>query len=318
MRIDPPRAIPWLFLGGILLAGILLAASPAPAQGQGRGNILRGILDGLGDSPEEIEREARARRDPAQALPLYATLASRFDDHPEGVRAALWIGLYYYQTAEYEKALPQFEKARKNAGDGATRARATFWCEQTRRMAGREPLAESSQDDVGFWGVLRRLVGVDRAIREGRRGVAESELLPLEGQAREEGALALTLARWAEIFRLPGQGRMTRAALMPQERAIAGLPEGLRFEQEGGLAAPPPEESWSIQFGAFLDAQNAREQLDSLQAKGIDARIDESDEADRRWFRIRAGEFHSQAEAESLAQGIVGPDSIPHQIVRVR
>lgn len=81
-------------------------------------------------------------------------------------------------------------------------------------------------------------------------------------------------------------------------------------------ATPAPQETWSIQIGAFLDGENAKRQQEELRRQGIDLQIVETPEGGRSWFRTRLGEFPSRAEAESAGAAL--PPEIPHEVIRTR
>ncbi len=309
----------WAAAIACVLCG-LVCGSPSYAQREGRGGILRGLIEELAPgNPEEIEREAREARDGSEALRLEGILQSRFADDPAGVRAALWVGLYYYGAGEEESALDYFERARSHAKDPELRSRAAFWCEQVRLLTGREPLSAAEEPDrPGFWGTLRQLARADRSIREGRRGEAEAQLLSLEGDARRAGLLGPDLARWGDVLGLPGAGRIDRRTLDPIARACFALPERIRLGEEAPPPYSPAPEVWSLQFGAFVDRDNAERLKDDLERRDLDVRIDEEDAGGRTWYRVRMGELSGRAPAESLAAGAARAAGIDCQIVRIR
>lgn len=299
---------------------LLLAAPPASADRE-RPGILRGIIDGIAPgSAEELEAEARAVEDGDEALRLYSLLQTRHADRPEGVRAAIWIGLWAYSGGDFEAALESFEKARRNADDPDLRQRADFWCEQVRFMLGGEPLAGMEQDaGDGLYGVLRRLVRADRAIRSGRRGDAEVSLLALEGESRRSGVLPLLAIRWRDAVSLPGGGRSSRESIGPLLAALEGLPEQVLLAEKGEPPAAPAEgEVWSIQFGVFLDEENAAQEAGRLKESGYDARLDPIEVDGRTRLHLRVGSFGSRAEAESLAATLAEQTDPPPLIVQVR
>jgi tetratricopeptide (TPR) repeat protein len=309
-------------LGALFL---LLLPQPGIAQKEHQG-IFRGLIDNLTpDTPEQMENEALATRDATEALKLYGSLLARHPEDPEGVRAAIWIGLYYYGAGDMKTSLEYFERARRRAKSPELESRVAFWCEAARLAAGTEPLPDDSREGRrNAWDLLRELVRVDRSIRAGRPGDAENHLLSLEGDARRGGMLGLLAARWGSLLAMNGPGRGGPESLRPLELATAGLPEGIYFQRSAGFPAatpapaPAPEETWSIQFGAFLEEENAKEQREQLEEKGCEARIDEEEEEGRHWYRVRMGELPGRAAAESLAAGSAQQSGIPYQIVRVR
>jgi hypothetical protein len=129
------------------------------------------------------------------------------------VRAALWVGLYYYWAGEEETALEYFERARKHARTGELRQRADFWCDQARMRTGKEPLVEGRRDRLWRAQVLTR-----RPIRaRGSAGGGGSALI--EGRA---GGWCRPSPRGGDIL-MPGpqgQSRVWAARL-----ACSGLPE---------------------------------------------------------------------------------------------
>jgi hypothetical protein len=313
MSLAPPRAF-------LIVCLLFVAAegTPAHAQKEHSPGLLRGLIGEIvPGSAREIEERALRARDGSEALRLYGSLQSRYAGDPEGVRAALWVGLYYYGVGEEESSLEYFERARKNARTGDLRARAVFWCDQVRLRTGREPLP-IEEEEGGMFGALGKLTRVDRSVREGRRGEAENGLLALEGEARRAGLLGPCLARWGDVLRMPGSGRVDRGLLEPLDAACSGLPERLRMAARTDLPRSSEPEVWSLQFGAFLDRENATRQADDLRRQGLDPRIDESEEEGRSWFRTRFGEVSTRAMAESLAAAARLPQGIPYQIVRVR
>lgn len=291
----------------------------ADAEKQRPPGILRELIGELvPGSPREIEERAAQTRDGAEALRLYGALQARSASSPEGVRAALWVGTYYYGAGEEEASLEYFERARRNARDPELLARAEFWCDQVRLRTGREPLAATGDGSRGGFRTLQAMVRVDRSVREGRRGEAEAELLSIEGEARRAGLLGPYLARWGDLLRMPGSGRVNRAVLEPLLDVVADLPERLRLALPAASAPAPAHESWSLQFGAFLEAENAEAQVRALQREGLDLRTDETVEDGRSWYRTRLGAFATRAAAESTAAGLDLPSTAPYQIVRVQ
>lgn len=312
----------------LLAAGIFLgilsisAASPSAAQKERSRGILRNLIQTIApESPEELEYRARETRDVATALDLYGTLESRHGGRPEGIRASLWLGLYEYGRNDHESALVHFEQARKNARDPLLRARATFWCEQARLITGREPITDDPDGmEGGFWGTLRGLTRVDRSIHAGRRSDAEQELLLLEGEARHAGLLGPEIARWGDILRAAGTGggRLPPEALRPMLRAAAELPERLRIQLPDRAPAdstPPAEDKWTIQFGAFLDRDHATALVETLEARGVHARIEEGEEGGREWSRVRLDASLDRAEADSLSGRLQESAGVPCQVV---
>ncbi len=232
-------------------------------------------------SAPEIEEQALRTRDGAEALRLYGLLQSRFPGTPEGVRAAIWVGLYYYGAGEDEAALGYFERARKYARDPELLGRSDFWCDQVRLRTGREPLSIDEVPAAGRYRALQVLAHVDRSVREGRRSEAETYLLSIEGEARRAGLLGPYVARWGDLFRMPGTGRVNRSVLAPLIFACSGLPERLRISAPADPVPQAAPELWAIQFGAFLDAGNAARQVEELRRRGLDVRVDETEEDGR-------------------------------------
>ena len=150
MSIAPRRA------GLLCLAMLLSSGFPVVhAERQRPPGILRGLIGELvPGSAREIEERASQARDGAEALRLYGSLQSRFGGTPEGVRAALWVGIYYYGAGEEESSLEYFERARRNARDPELLARAEFWCDQVRLRTGREPLPVRGGGARGGFGAL--------------------------------------------------------------------------------------------------------------------------------------------------------------------
>jgi hypothetical protein len=300
---------------------LLLLAQPGHAQKEGQG-ILRGLIDNLTpDSPEQLEDGAVATRDATEALKRYGSLLARHPDSPQGVRAAIWIGLYYYGAGDMASALEYFERGRKRAKDPELKSRAEFWCDAARLAAGVEPLPDGP--DAGrrtSWDTLRGLVRADRSTRARRPGEAEQQLLSLEGDARRGGLLGLLAARWGSVFASGGPARGDRESLRPLRLAIAELPEEIYFQDREAPPPPAPvaDETWSIQFGAFLEEDNAKEMRKELERKGCDVRIDEEDEEGQHWYRVREGELSTRAAAESLAAVSADESGFPYQIVRIR
>ncbi len=72
---------------------------------------------------------------------------------------------------------------------------------------------------------------------------------------------------------MSGPGRGGPESLRPLELATGGLPEGIYLQGTAGFPAPTPapapEETWSIQFGAFLEEENAKEQREQLERQGL-------------------------------------------------
>lgn len=305
---------------GVLAALLLLAAAPARAQ-KSRPGILRSLIDNLTpDTPEQMENEAIATRDASEARKLYGSLLARHPDSPEGVRAAIWIGLYSYAAGDGPAALEYFERARKHAKDPGLKGRAEFWCETVRLGSGAEPLPDPLDvDRADSWAALSGMVRVDRSIRAGRPGEGEEQLLALEGAARRSGLLGLLAARWGSLLAQTDPGRAERESLLPLERAVVGLPEAIYFRRSPApTVKSEPEESWSVQFGAFLEEPNAKEMLEQLDRKGCDARIDEEEQDGQRWYRVRLGELPARAAAESLAAQVTESSGLPSEIVRIR
>jgi hypothetical protein len=314
MPIAANRACLFCF---VLLASAGVVA--VRAERQRPPGILRGLIGELvPGSPHEIEERASQARDGAEALRLYGSLQSRFGASPEGVRAALWVGIYFYGAGEEESSLEYFERARHYARDPELVARAEFWCDQVRLRTGREPLPSEEGRGRGGFRALQALVRVDRSIREGRRSEAEAELLSIEGEIRRAGLLGPYMARWGDLLRMPGSGRVNRTVLDPFIEAGAGLPERLRLAVPAPAASPASQEEWSLQFGAFLDQENATAQVHEFQRKGLELRIDEATDDGRAWFRTRFGKFTSHAAAESTAAGLGLPAGTPHDIVRLQ
>ena len=314
MPIAPVRA----FLFGLVL--ITAAGGVAVhAERQRPPGILRELIGELvPGSPQEIEERAARTRDGVEALRLYGALQARSASSPEGVRASLWVGTYYYGAGEEEAALEYFERARRNARDPELLSRAEFWCDQVRLRTGREPLAASEDGGRGGFRTLQAMVRVDRSIREGRRGEAEAGLLAIEGDARRSGLLGPYLARWGDLLRMPGSGRVNRAVLEPLLDMGAGLPERLRLTLPAASPPAAAPESWSIQFGAFLGTENAEAQVKALRRDGLEVRADASVEDGRTWYRTRLGAFSTRAAAESTAAGLKLPSGVTAQIVRVQ
>lgn len=306
---------------GLLAASSLTFASPANAQKEHPG-IFRNLIDNLTpDTPEQLENEAIGMRDAAEALKVYGSLLARHPDSPEGVRAALWIGLYSYGAGDNATALQYFERARKHAGDPDLRARAEFWCDAARLAAGAEPLPGEWGGGRGErWETMRALVRVDRSIRSDRPREAEEQLLSLEGDARRAGLVGLMAARWGSVLALAEPGRAAREGLRALERSVIELPEAvyLRSPAPAPQPAAAPEETWAIQLGAFLEEGNAKALQRELDRKGCETRVDEDDEDGRHWYRIRTGECRSRSAAESLAVTVTEKCGVEAQIVRVR
>jgi len=286
----------------LTLACALGFASGARAEREGPATLLKDLIDGIAPADrEDSALEARQTRDGSEALRLRGALQSRFGREREGVESALWIGLYYYGVGQEEEALAYFERARRHAADPDLLARASFWCEQARMRTGHEPLgAEESEPGVGVWATLRRLVGVDRAIASGRRGQAEEGVLALEGEMRRAGILGLGLARWGEILQLPGTGRLARSEIAPMIRACAALPERLHAPaiSSGPLTEPG---GWAVQFGAFLERENAEGQVAELARLGLEVGIEETRQGGRVWYRTRIGGIDGRDAADSVA-----------------
>jgi hypothetical protein len=234
------------------------------------------------------------------------------------VRAALWLGSYYYTVGDAEQALTHFEQARSHASDPGLRDQAVFWCEQARLTAGVEPLPPGeAAGRVGFYPVLRRIARVDRSILQGRRSDAETELTALEEEARRSGCAGIALARWGRLARLAGSARKAPGDLLPLAREAASLPERAFFDfalvEESG--AQPSAARWTLQFGAFLERGNAELQEQELSLQGIVVRIDEASEKGKTWYRDHSGDFAGRAEADSAARAIRAELDLPLQIV---
>jgi hypothetical protein len=277
-------------------------------------------MDGL--SPQgstKKEAQAGSARDLPEALRLYGELNESQIEHPQGVRAALRLGSYYYTVGHADQALVYFERALSHARDPGLRAEAAFWCEQARLVAGAEPLAGGAgANSDGFYGVLRRLCRVDRAILQGHSAEAEPELVALEAEARNRGCAGLALARWGRLEQTSGSARKPRD-LLPLARAAAELPERAFFDftlvQEASAA--PTWKRWSVQFGAFLEKENAETLEQQLSLQGISARIESSEQKGETWHCVRSGEFLSRAQADSAAEAIRGHLDVPLQIVPI-
>jgi hypothetical protein len=299
---------------------LLLAAPPAGAQKDGRNGILRGLIDGLSPAgPAQRGAHAGSAHELSDALRRYGELCENRIDQPDGVRAALRLGSYYYTVGHVDQALPYFERALAHARGPELRAEAAFWCEQARLMAGAEPLAWGSGGERrGFYGVLRRLCRVDRAILRGRTAEAEPDLESLETEARNTGCAGLALARWGRLEQTSGSSRSVLRDLLPLARAAAQLPERAFFDFS--LVEEPPSiptpARWSIQFGAFLEAENAELMERELSLQGISARIETSEEKGRTWNCVRYGDFLSRAEADSAAEAVRAHMDVPLQIVQ--
>lgn len=310
---------PCVSTGLLLLAALLLAAAPALGDRE-RPGLLRGIIDGIAPGgAEELEAEARSAEDGEEALRLYTLLQARHADRPEGVRAALWVGLWAYAGGDLDAALDSFERARRHAEEPALRERAEFWCEQTRFLLGGEPLPGLEEEaGGGTYDFLRRLVRVDRSIRAGRRGDGEASLLSLEGASRRARALPLLAVRWNDLLSLPGAGRGGRESGAPFLAALQGVPEQVFLTAEEEATPAEANELWSIQFGVFLDEENAKREVDRLREAGRDARIDSAEEDGRVRLHVRVGSFATRAEAESLAAGFASSPDPPPLIVQVK
>jgi hypothetical protein len=310
-----------LLAASSLIAASLIPASPAIAQKEHPG-IFRNLIDNLTpDTPEQLENEAIGTRDAGEALKLYGSLLARHPDTPQGVRAALWIGLYSYGTGDNATALEYFERARKHAREPELRARAAFWCDAARLAAGAEPLPDDRAGGPGDrWEAMRSLVRVDRSIRSDRPREAEEALLSLEGDARRAGLVGLMAARWGSVLALAEPGRGAREGLRTLERSVVELPESvyLRAAAPAPQPAAVPEEVWSVQLGAFLEEDNAKSLRDEVDHKGCEARVDEDDEDGRHWYRVRTGECRSRTAAESLAVIVTEKSGVESQIVRIR
>jgi hypothetical protein len=316
------RVIPGIVPVAGTIAALFFSSLPAFAQKERSGGILRGLIHTIAPgSPEDLEQQARTARDVPTALDVYETLESRFSNRPEGVRAAIWVGLYYYGRNDVGTALSHFERARSGAQGSYLLARASFWCDQARLMTGSEPIGpDRAEDTDGFWGALRALTRVDRAIQADRRGEAEASLLSIEGAARRAGLLGPEVARWGDVLRMPGPGgRTNQAILSPILRATAELPERLLIKDP----APPADkgretETWAVQFGAFLESENAEALAHVLKSRGIESRIDEGEQEGRRWYRVRLAETSDRPLADSLCRRIQGETGIACQSIRVR
>jgi hypothetical protein len=269
----------------------------------------------------ELEAEAAAQSELAAARPLYEALHSRFAGREEGVRAALWLGRYHYGTGAVDEALRYFKAARSGAADPEIEEEAVFWCEQARLLAGREPLPLAGNTPAqGFWQTLRSLCRVDRLVRQGRADEAKARLHTLADEVRSLGLYGLLLVRWGDVLRLQGGEPAETEEIGPLIDAACGLPERLHLERPlvGTVEAQMPGESWSLEFGAHVDLQEARAQQDELRAQGLDTRIDETRQADRQVYQVRLGEFSSRAEIDSFASGMTLDAAAQPRIVRVR
>ena len=316
--MDPRRAR----LATVLLL-VIACGYPAfcLAQRERPRELLRDLVGGLvSENPERLEAEAAAVRDVAEARRLYEILQSRHAETEPGRRAALWLGRYYYGTGMEEEALRYFERARGTATDPQLAQEAIFWCDQTRLVAGREPVGvEDGAPAGGFWGTLRGLIAVDRLVRQGRAHEVETRLLALQGDDRRIGLSGLLLARWGDLLRLQGREVSDCDALQSLLRTSRGLPECLHLERRlEATTRPEAGELWSIEFGATTDAQEARAQQGELQGQGLDVRIDETPRGDRTIYQIRMGEFGSRGEIDSVVAGMSQETAAKPLIVRIR
>lgn len=290
------------------------------ADADKQGGILRGLVHGLTpDSPEELEEKARAARDASEAFPIYETLHSNHGSDEEGIRASLWLGRYHYGAGLSDAALGYFETARRRAKGSELEAEATFWCEQTRLLVGHEPLPmEEAERTRDFWGTMRMISRIDRSIRQGRYEEASSDLLSLREGVQRAGLYGLDLVRWADLLRLQGEEQVSREVMQPLIRASAGLPERLCLERP--CAEPTetvaPIESWSLQFGSYLDSLEASTRQEVLRELGLDVRIDEMRHADQTFYRVRLGNLPSRAEIDSFAAEVSNNTDIQFSIVR--
>jgi hypothetical protein len=265
----------------------------------------------------ELEREARLTPDANEARELYATLARHQPTTPSGVRAALWLGRFLYDSGRLENALARFEAARKHASDSKLQAEAVFWCEQARLLSGHEPVApEGTEPSQGFWGVMQQIVRIDREIQQGRKTEAEEALLGIEGAARREGLLGLCLARWGGLFRLPGRGRVGREDLRGWVSAAIDLPE--RLELEAFPVEPLPQETWTLVFGNYLDEAAALARQKELLDAGVSVRVVAFEQEEGHRYRVVLGPFTSEAEADSAAGELSGLTSADYHIQRTQ
>jgi hypothetical protein len=283
--------LPFICLLGFLLPSVVPAEKEDPTtESEGP------VGDAFPVERSDDEQMARRTADAEEARQLYESLAERERKKPAGVRASLWLGRYLYDAQRIEEALVRFEAAREYATDPEA-AEAIFWCEQARLLLGHEPLApERSESTSGFWETMQEIVGIDRAIRQGRRDEAEGLLLSIEGAARREGILGLCLARWGSVFRLGGEGRVRPDDLHGWVTAAIASPERLDFETP---TQEQPRESWTVVFGNFLDEASALARRKELIDAGLPARVVSSTDSDPGRHRVVMGPFGSEADADS-------------------
>ena len=297
-------------------------ARPCAAQSDRPKDLLRGLVGGFAPgSAEDLETEAVAAEELDSARRLYETLHARYADSDPGKRAALWLGRYHYGTGAVEEALPYFEQVRSAADDPLVEAEAIFWCEQSRLLAGREPLQRADGGPAeDFWAFLWSMSRVDRSVRQGRIDEAQTRLVALQEEVCSLGLCGLLLVRWGDILRLQGREPIDIEELGPLIELSCRLPERLHLERPlvGVVEGQAPGESWSLEFGAHIDRQDAQNQQDELRTHGLETRIDEIDQADRTTYRVRLGDFSNRAEIDSFASQITLEAAARPRSVRLR
>ena len=154
--------------------------------------------------------------------------------------------------------------------------------------------------------------------------IAQAALLPSSAMSRVGSGQTTSPGQTTSLVASPPAAQATApksasvappAANAPAAAAQPPVSPASTPGSDGPAAAPPG--SYSLQFGAFLDAAKAKSLTDQLAARGYaTASIDALDGYGRTWHYIRFGAFRDESNAALAASDLLEKSGIASVVVR--
>jgi hypothetical protein len=119
-----------------------------------------------------------------------------------------------------------------------------------------------------------------------------------------------TLMEMKKSGALPPAGAKAKAGATP---AVSGAPAAPAGEPARTPETPKP--THSVQAGAYLVPQNARQQADFFSARGYASKvIPFSDPKGKTWYLVRIGDYSSAEEAQAKADEFSRKEGVPSAV----
>jgi cell division septation protein DedD len=81
-------------------------------------------------------------------------------------------------------------------------------------------------------------------------------------------------------------------------------------EKSGSVKTEGERQSWAVQALATPDKSIAIDWLEKLKVKGYEPFVIKAELKGQTWYRVRAGRFHTRAEAESLRSALQSQEGL--------